>query len=170
MPWEPKYYILLSGSYPCYGISSHLFSCENFQPKCLLSSVSDPSVLTFTIAVAVMGDGGECGGSSSSNMAVQPGGSITLPMVITIKMLLPSLRTVMWNHTGGQGGRIQAIIHLITRRSWGVVHFTCRPPYTTGRQPAVHIRFNGPQKNISCPLPHTEPQYTRPQPITSCTQ
>jgi hypothetical protein len=70
MPWEPKPYILLSALYLCYGISSQLFSCENFQPKCILPSVSDPSVLTFMTAVVVMVDGGDCGGSSSSNMAV----------------------------------------------------------------------------------------------------
>jgi hypothetical protein len=61
------------------------------------------------IAVAVMGDGGDCGGSSSSNMAVQPGGSIMLPMVITLYIMmvinnnkrnvyLPSLRMKVPDH------------------------------------------------------------------------
>jgi hypothetical protein len=62
------------------------------------------------------------------------------------------------------GGKIPAIIDLISTWSWGVVHFKLRPLYTTGRQPAVHIRFNWPQKKIPCPDTHTE------QPITSCTK
>ena len=39
-------------------------------------------------AVVVMGDGDDCGGSSSSNTAVQPAGSITLPMVITLYVMM----------------------------------------------------------------------------------
>ena len=174
---EPTSYILLMALYLRYGIWSHLFSCENFQPKCMLHSVSNSSVLTLTIAVVVMEDGGDCGGGSSNSMAEQPAGSITPPMVITLNIMTNNNKNVVAFAMNSDvksyrwlGGKIPAIIALITTWSRGVVHFMLRPLYTMARQPVVNIRFNGAQNKIRCPLTGTEPQYTRPQPITSCKQ
>ena len=68
-------------------------------------------------------------------------------------MLLPPLWTMMWNHTGAQGGRIPATIDLVTRRSCEQWSISCSGHFTPQEDSQLYTSDSvGPRKKFHAPF------------------